>query len=192
MMIRPDQLRAAILSIVQPMYSGKFKATDKKFSTLIDVPQFDDNFAGFLSATPFGVSVNPGENTIAYYLNMYGDSLAPVIIGHRHLARPLGDQGSNILYSTEKTGSSIKTKISLLPSGDIDMESVDGSIKTKITADGRILLGSDGSGEPLVLGTAFTTLYNAHTHIGNLGVPTGTPIVPMGPSEISAKSFTEI
>ena len=61
-----------------------------------------------------------------------------------------------------------------------------------MSSDGKIYLGSNSSDEPLVLGNAFKTLYNAHVHIGNLGVPTGVPQVPMDATQLSAKSFTEL
>lgn len=60
-----------------------------------------------------------------------------------------------------------------------------------LTGGGNIKIGSAGASEPLVLGNAFKTLYNAHTHIGNLGVPTGVPISPMSATQLSSKNFTE-
>ena len=60
-----------------------------------------------------------------------------------------------------------------------------------LTGGGDIKIGSAGASENLVLGIQFQTLYNAHTHIGNLGVPTGVPTVPMSASELSQKNFTE-
>lgn len=60
-----------------------------------------------------------------------------------------------------------------------------------LTGGGNIKIGSAGASENLVLGVQFQTLYNAHTHIGNLGVPTGVPINPMTAAQLSAKNFTE-
>ncbi len=60
-----------------------------------------------------------------------------------------------------------------------------------LTGGGNIKIGSAGATENLVLGIQFQTLYNAHTHIGNLGVPTGTPINPMTAAQLAAKNFTE-
>lgn len=56
----------------------------------------------------------------------------------------------------------------------------------------KISLGSKSSAEPLVLGTAFMTYYNTHQHLGNMGVPTGPPLVPMSGAHVSTKAFTEI
>lgn len=61
-----------------------------------------------------------------------------------------------------------------------------------VVTGGNIKLGSLGSAENLVLGIAFQTLFNAHTHIGNLGIPSGVPIVPMSASELASRQFTEI
>jgi len=44
-----------------------------------------------------------------------------------------------------------------------------------------------GATEKLVLGDKFMTLFNSHTHIGNLGAPTSPPIKPMTPAELSQK-----
>jgi Type VI secretion system/phage-baseplate injector OB domain len=38
-----------------------------------------------------------------------------------------------------------------------------------------------GAVEKLVLGDSFLTLFNTHTHLGNLGAPTSPPVVPMQP-----------
>lgn len=85
--IDPRELRRAILEVVQPLYRGKFSAKTAKFSTLIDIPQFDDWDQFLDAATPFGFSNNPSADTLAYYLNMGGSGLAPIIIGQQHVAR---------------------------------------------------------------------------------------------------------
>jgi hypothetical protein len=55
-----------------------------------------------------------------------------------------------------------------------------------IDAANTIELGK-GATEKLVLGDSFMALFNAHTHIGNLGAPTTPPIVPMTPAQLSQK-----
>lgn len=40
-----------------------------------------------------------------------------------------------------------------------------------------------GATEKLVLGDAFLSLFNQHTHIGNLGAPTSPPVIPMTPAQ---------
>lgn len=55
-----------------------------------------------------------------------------------------------------------------------------------IDAANTIELGK-GATEKLVLGDSFMALFNAHTHIGNLGAPTTPPIIPMTPAQLSQK-----
>lgn len=49
---------------------------------------------------------------------------------------------------------------------------------------GKIELGA-GATEKAVLGDKFMTLFNSHTHVGNLGAPTSPPTKPMTPGELS-------
>lgn len=44
-----------------------------------------------------------------------------------------------------------------------------------------------GASEHLVLGEKMMKLFNSHTHIGNLGAPTSTPMQPMTSAELSQK-----
>jgi hypothetical protein len=55
-----------------------------------------------------------------------------------------------------------------------------------IDAANTIELGK-GAIEKLVLGDSFMALFNAHTHIGNLGAPTTPPVLPMTPAQLSQK-----
>lgn len=66
------------------------------------------------------------------------------------------------------------------------------AVNDTFTASGNMKFGSSGAAENLVLGIAFQTLYNAHIHIGNLGIPGGLPIVPMGAMQLASRQFTEI
>jgi hypothetical protein len=45
-----------------------------------------------------------------------------------------------------------------------------------------------GATEKVILGNKFMSLFNSHTHLGNLGAPTGPPIKPMTPGELSQKN----
>jgi hypothetical protein len=44
-----------------------------------------------------------------------------------------------------------------------------------------------GASEKLVLGDSFLSLFNNHTHIGNLGAPSSPPIIPMTPVQHLSK-----
>jgi phage baseplate assembly protein V len=54
----------------------------------------------------------------------------------------------------------------------------------------HILIG-EGAAEALVKGPAMQTLFNEHRHLGNLGAPTGVPLVPMDGSQLSANHKVE-
>ena len=55
---------------------------------------------------------------------------------------------------------------------------------------GAIELGS-GALEAVIKGKTFQSLFNAHTHIGNLGAPTSPPVVPLTGSELSTVTKTQ-
>jgi hypothetical protein len=44
-----------------------------------------------------------------------------------------------------------------------------------------------GASEKLILGDSFLSLFNNHTHIGNLGAPSSPPIIPMTPAQHLSK-----
>ena len=81
-------------------------------------------------------------------------------------------------------------------SGDEDITTTGNRTHTaanhNIFSDGDIKFGSAGASENLILGVVFQTFFNAHLHIGNLGVLTGVPTVPMSASELASKHFTEL
>ena len=56
------------------------------------------------------------------------------------------------------------------------------SQKVIIDHTDTIELGA-GAVERLVLGDTFLTLFNSHTHIGNMGLPTSPPVIPMTPTQ---------
>ena len=79
-------------------------------------------------------------------------------------------------------------KVELVNDGNITIET-----GTKVTvkspeviidAANKIELGK-GASEDLVLGNKFMSLFNAHTHIGVLGIPVSPPTVPMTPAQLS-------
>jgi phage gp45-like len=64
----------------------------------------------------------------------------------------------------------------------------DGSIVIEAT---NILVGQ-GAGEPIPLGDVLLAWLNAHSHLGNLGYPTGAPLVPaLAVDVLSAKHKVE-
>ena len=53
-----------------------------------------------------------------------------------------------------------------------------------------IELGADAT-EAVIKGNIFQSLFNAHTHIGNLGAPTSPPVSPLTGSELSKITTTK-
>jgi hypothetical protein len=45
--------------------------------------------------------------------------------------------------------------------------------------------------ESIIKGETFQKLFNSHTHIGNLGAPTSTPMIPLNGSELSQITKTQ-
>ena len=95
-----------------------------------------------------------------------------------------GDQGLTIEVSGD---ANIKAD------GDTTVETtnatVTASAKAHIDAPAVELGGT--AAEAVIKGNTFQALFNAHTHLGNLGYPSGAPIVPLSGSELSTVSKTE-
>ena len=210
MSIPESEVRRAVANIIQPTRRGKFQSIEGLRATLGDLIGFAGSHDGFMATSPFGFVGSPTRNTFAYFNNLNGDVLAPIITGWQHQKRPdVSGIGGSIVYSTDILGETVRSfvelfnsgkivldafqmgKIEMLPTGSITMETAIGSL-IQLTPLGKILLGSSSSSEALILGNAFMTLYNVHAHAGNAGAPTGPPLVPMSILHISSKSFTEI
>ncbi len=71
-----------------------------------------------------------------------------------------------------------------------------GKAEIRLAASGEVVVTAEtiklgaGASEPLVLGEAFKTLFNSHTHPTGVG-PSGPPTAPMTPGELSTKTTTE-
>jgi hypothetical protein len=75
-------------------------------------------------------------------------------------------------------------KMNITQKGDVTVKS-DG--KVVIDHSSAIELGA-GASEKVVLGDTFMSLFNSHTHIGNMGAPTSPPTAPMTPTHLSQKN----
>ena len=99
-----------------------------------------------------------------------------------------GNRDHSIIIATDDRNFRVRD----LPEGGAAMySSVDGETEAKqilkVLPDGTIELGK-GVLEKIINGETFLTFFNAHTHTGNLIVPTGPPIVPMvGATHLSQK-----
>lgn len=58
------------------------------------------------------------------------------------------------------------------------------------TLDGSTVLLGQGATESVIKGDIFKEIFNNHTHLGNLGIPTGVPLTPLDPS-LSTHVFTK-
>jgi len=61
----------------------------------------------------------------------------------------------------------------------------------KAVIDAAAIELGEGAAEAIIKGNTFQSLFNAHTHIGNLGAPTSPPVVPLSGSELSTISKTK-
>lgn len=59
-----------------------------------------------------------------------------------------------------------------------------------VSVEGGMIELGEGAAESVVLGDSFAAIYNAHTHTGNLGAPTGPPNGTMD-TALSQKVITE-
>ena len=113
---------------------------------------------------------------------------------------------TEVTLEKEELRAYAKTHVNLVSEGTLNAEvskavtikcddTVDAKIKgvTTIDCESKVFMkapemqfGEDGAVQPSVLGNSHAashmtieTMYNAHFHMGNLGVPTSTPVVPM-------------
>lgn len=57
---------------------------------------------------------------------------------------------------------------------------------TKVDVDSPLVELGNGTLEKILNGETFQTRFNAHKHLGNMGVPTGAPIVPSPAGDLSS------
>jgi phage baseplate assembly protein V len=105
------------------------------------------------------------------------------------------EEGEVAIYTDEgdviefKRGNLINIKASEAVSIETKTANVTASTEAVIEAP-AVKLGASAA-EAVIKGNTFQSLFNAHTHNGNLGAPTGPPIVPLNGSELSTKVKTE-
>ncbi len=92
-------------------------------------------------------------------------------------------QGSGESALVLEQGSS---RIVIQPDGAIEIAS---DSKVHVNS-GTVELGEEAA-EQVIKGNTFQALFNAHTHIGNKGIPVSTPIVPLTGEELSETVRTE-
>jgi len=121
--------------------------------------------------SPYGLYSNPKEQSVMLIFNVNGQEENIAGIPYNPYNR-----FKNLKPGEVATGNPHKgTRIYFDENGDIIIDANGGNVYV------------NGSSEPLVLGTAMTTLFNLHTHPGNNQPPTQ----PMGSTQVSTKNFTE-
>lgn len=187
--ITKADIERVVGAMVQPMFSGAITAMNGMFATLTGVIPFGTGNQNYRQAFPFGFVSSPVSGVMAYLLNLQGSALAPVILSHLDKMRPTpSGPGETILYCLSPDGSQIPCKITLGNDGTTKIELM---TALEVICD-SIKLGSAASAQALILGNLFMILYNAHSHTGNLGIPTGNPLIPMDSTYLSSKAFTEL
>lgn len=158
---------------------------------------FPDGYSDkFRSTSPFGFIAKAPKGVTAFYNNLFGSGYESIILAYLHSFRPEPSlPGEAILYSTTEDGSTIKVKITLKNDGSIQIDAptnvVINAQNATVTATAKMLIDSPdielgaSSVEKILNGETFQTFFNQHTHIGNLGYPTGAPNVLSDPSHLS-------
>lgn len=91
----------------------------------------------------------------------------------RYRLKPL-EEGEVALYTDEGD------KIHIKRGGQIEITAA-----SKVVVKSPAIELGEGALEKALNGEAFQTFFNSHTHLGNLGAPTGPPISPSTPSHLS-------
>ena len=81
----------------------------------------------------------------------------------------------------------------LMANGEVEINCQNATISAsaKVHLDSPAVELGASAAEAVIKGNTFQGLFNGHTHPGNLGYPTGTPLVPLTGTELSTVSKTE-
>lgn len=192
-------LRSFILSVVRPLKSGKVTSQDADgINTNLNNVFPDGPLDKVRMTMPFGISFNAPKGVTAFFNGLFGTGYENIILGLIHHTRPIvSNVGEMQIYSTDSSGATVKTKIVLTNDGKLEITTpLDVNINCQnvtITASTKAVINSPlvevGSGalEKVLNGEAFQTLFNTHTHAGNLGYPTSPPNTLSTAAELSTK-----
>lgn len=176
-----DQIKSLILSLVKPLKTGHFVSQDDQGQAALDNLFPNNGFSDtFRNASPFGFISGVPKGVAAFYQSVMGSGFETVILNHLHKLRPSVAKGQTVLYSTTADGQTIKCTIKLNADGTLV---IDAPVKVSVTAP-AIELGA-GALEKVIKGETFMQFFNQHTHLGNLGAPTGPPQAPMSADQLS-------
>ena len=124
----------------------------------------------------YGLASKPLKGCRAVTLFLGANRENGVVIATDDDSRPADlEDGDVCLYTSQGAKILIKNadgKINITTDSEVNITS-----PVVNAVSDNIKLGS-GTVEKLLKGETFQTFFNAHTHTGNLGAPTSTPIVP--------------
>lgn len=211
--INKEWIKTLVSSMVKPLRVGKIsnKEADGINHSMNNL--YPDGEANkFRMTQPFGVVSNVPKGITGFFQSLFGSGYENVILGLIHHDRPIvNNVGEVVFYSTDSSGKQIKTTITLTNDGKLvincpselqvvctkatvtapdvivnsENATLNASVKTVINSP--LVEVGGGALEKIINGETFMTLYNAHTHAGNLGYPTSPPNTPMTAAQLSAK-----
>lgn len=126
----------------------------------------------------FGFTSNPPAGSEALALSVGGNRDHLIIIAaddRKTRFKPLAS-GESAVFTDDGT------VIHLKKGGTVEILAA-----TKVDINSPTIELGTATLEKILNGETFQARYNAHTQLGNLGVPTGTPIVQSPPSDLSSQ-----
>lgn len=159
-----SDFKRAVLDVVQPLYKGTVDdatgSTGVKLTDVVPLGSADNYQRG----QPFGFVSTPVKGVRAFFSNLLGSALAPVIVAEIHKTRPAPAAGEVTVYSTSPDGATVKVSIALKNDGTLVVTT---PVKVQVVAP-DVELG-DGTLEKVLNGETFQTFFNQHKHV--CGVP---------------------
>lgn len=86
----------------------------------------------------------------------------------------------------------VGSNINIVAQGDVSVTAQNNAVVTasSCTIDASSINLGEGAAEAVIKGNTFQSLFNSHTHIGNLGASTSPPVVPLSGGELSTITKT--
>jgi hypothetical protein len=176
-----DDIKRIVLQAVQPMASGVIDTVANFTAKLTDVSGFGSGDQ-FKTSFPYGMVSKPIKGVKAYFLNLGGSILAPIIISHLDNKRPVpSTAGEVILYCLSADGSAVPVKLTLGVNGVLKIETTS---KVQVLAD-SVEIGN-GALEKILNGETFQARFNGHQHVV-LGATSSPPVSQSPAGDLSGK-----
>jgi hypothetical protein len=94
----PEDFKRAVLHVIQPLARGIVTVVSAASATLTGVVPFGGGDR-FMTTFPYGFVSAPTPGVVAYFLNLFGSSTGPVILGWYDTNRPSVLPGESIVYN---------------------------------------------------------------------------------------------